>query len=108
MTSGPVSSSGRGEDREPGSTARPSRPADGVWTRSIGERRNQAGKLELVGIEASDPRWVRASIDGLVETAHRLRALGAIAITLCEVAAARLDGMVTLIRPAASTARPGN
>jgi myo-inositol-1(or 4)-monophosphatase len=65
---------------------------------SIGERRNHAGKLELVGIEAVDPRWVRESIDGLVETAHRLRALGAIAITLCEVAAARLDGMVTLIR----------
>ena len=39
----------------------------------------------------------RESIDGLIETAHRLRALGTIASTLCEVAAARLDGMVTLI-----------
>jgi myo-inositol-1(or 4)-monophosphatase len=65
---------------------------------TIGERRSHRGKLELVGIEASDPRWVAEAIDGLVETAHRLRALGAIAITLCEVAAARLDGMVTLIR----------
>ena len=65
---------------------------------TIGERRNHVGKLELVGIEASDPRWIAEAIDGLVETAHRLRALGAIAITLCEVAAARLDGMVTLIR----------
>jgi myo-inositol-1(or 4)-monophosphatase len=65
---------------------------------TLGERRNHVGKLELVGIEASDPRWIAEAIDGLVETAHRLRALGAIAITLCEVAAARLDGMVTLIR----------
>jgi myo-inositol-1(or 4)-monophosphatase len=64
---------------------------------TLGERRDRAGRLELVGVEATDPRWVAKAIDGLVESAHRLRALGAIAITLCEVAAARLDGMVTLI-----------
>ncbi len=79
------------------------RRGEGAWLGSqrldptLGERRNRHGKLELVGIEASDPRWVRDRIDGLERTAHRLRALGAIAITLCEVAAARLDGMVTLI-----------
>ena len=66
------------------------------WLDALGRRRDEG--LELVGIEASDPRWIAEAIDGLVETAHRLRALGAIAITLCEVAAARLDGMVTLIR----------
>jgi myo-inositol-1(or 4)-monophosphatase len=77
----------------------PSEPAGGRrLDPTLGERRNRLGKLELVGIEATDPRWVAQAIDGLVETAHRLRALGAIAITLCEVAAARLDGMVTLIR----------
>ena len=65
---------------------------------TIGERRDQHGKLEMVGIEAADPRWVKQSIDGLVDTAHRIRALGAVAITLCEVAAARMDGMVTLVR----------
>ena len=65
---------------------------------TLGERRNRRGKLELVGIEAADPRYVRDCIDGLAESAHRLRALGAVAITLCEVAAARMDGMVTLIR----------
>jgi myo-inositol-1(or 4)-monophosphatase len=31
-----------------------------------------------------------------VETTHRLRAMGTIAVTLCQVAAARLDGMTTL------------
>jgi myo-inositol-1(or 4)-monophosphatase len=34
----------------------------------------------------------------LVQNAHRLRALGTIAVSLCMVAAARFDGMVTLQR----------
>src|SRR5918998_624195 len=63
---------------------------------SIGERRTGDGKLELVGIESADPRWLRDAADALVETTHRLRAMGTIAVTLCQVAAARLDGMVTL------------
>ena len=63
---------------------------------TIGERRTRAGKLELVGIESADPRWVREAADALVETSHRLRAMGTIAVTLCQVAGARLDGMVTL------------
>ena len=54
------------------------------------------GKLELLGIESADPRWVRDAADALAERAYRLRALGTIASTLCQVAAARLDGMVTL------------
>ncbi|MFZ0089999.1 MAG: inositol monophosphatase family protein [Solirubrobacteraceae bacterium] len=65
---------------------------------SLPERRTHDGRLELLGIESSDPRWVQASIDPLVATAHRLRALGTIAATLCQVAAARFDGMVTLRR----------
>jgi len=65
---------------------------------SAPERRTRDGRLELVGIESADPRWVAASMDGLLTCAHRLRALGAIAITLCQVAAARYDGMVTLAR----------
>ena len=63
-----------------------------------GERRARDGKLELVGIESADPRWLQDSIVGLVAGAHRLRALGTIAVTLCQVAAARFDGMVTLRR----------
>jgi myo-inositol-1(or 4)-monophosphatase len=60
------------------------------------ERRNRAGKLELVGIESADPRWMRDSADALVDTVHRVRAMGTIALNLCQVAAARLDGMTTL------------
>jgi myo-inositol-1(or 4)-monophosphatase len=60
------------------------------------ERRVHDGRLEILGIESADPRWVAASIDALVGSAHRLRALGTIAASLCQVAAARFDGMVTL------------
>lgn len=63
-----------------------------------GERRARDGKLELLGVESADPRWIAASIDGLVGSAHRIRAMGTIASTLCQVAAARFDGMVTLAR----------
>jgi len=63
---------------------------------ALGERRTGDGKLELVGIESADPRWIRDSVEALVETSHRLRAIGTIASTLCQVAGARLDGMTTL------------
>jgi myo-inositol-1(or 4)-monophosphatase len=65
---------------------------------ALGDRRSYDGKLELVGIESADPRWVRDCATELVDVAHRLRALGTIAVSLCEVAAARYDGMVTLKR----------
>jgi myo-inositol-1(or 4)-monophosphatase len=63
---------------------------------TLGERRGFDGRLEVLGIESADPRWVAASIDALVGAAYRLRALGTIAASLCEVAAARFDGMVSL------------
>ncbi len=75
---------------------------EGAWlngTRldpALQERRGRDGRLEVLGIESADPRWVAASIDTLVGSAYRLRALGTIASSLCQVAAARLDGMVSL------------
>ena len=70
---------------------------DGVPLRDVApERRNRAGRLELVAVEAADPRWLAASSDALQRTAHRVRALGAMAVSLCQVAAARVDGMVSL------------
>jgi myo-inositol-1(or 4)-monophosphatase len=63
---------------------------------ALGERRTRDGRLEVLGIESADPRWVAASIDSLVGSAFRLRALGTIASSLCQVAAARFDGMVSL------------
>jgi myo-inositol-1(or 4)-monophosphatase len=80
------------------------RRGEGSWLNqhrldsSLSERRGRDGRLEVLGIESADPRWVAASIDSLQDAAYRLRALGAIASSLCQVAAARLDGMVSLRR----------
>ena len=63
---------------------------------ALGDRRTRDGRLEVIGVESADPRWVRDSADALADSAHRLRALGAIAVSLCQVAAARFDGMATL------------
>ena len=60
--------------------------------------RRKDGRLELVAIESADPQWIAPAIDGLQEHVHRLRAFGSIAISLGQVACARVDGMVTLWR----------
>jgi myo-inositol-1(or 4)-monophosphatase len=65
---------------------------------SLGERRDHDGRLEVLGIEAADPRLLQASIGELVDRAYRLRAIGTLAAALCQVAAARLDGLVSLRR----------
>jgi myo-inositol-1(or 4)-monophosphatase len=66
--------------------------------RDLPERRGRDGRLEVVGIESADPKWVQQSIESLADTAYRLRAMGTIAASLCQVAAARFDGMVSLRR----------
>jgi myo-inositol-1(or 4)-monophosphatase len=73
----------------------------------LGERRNRAGKLEVLGLESADPRWVAEVAQELPAHAARVRALGSIAITLCQVAAARLDGMFTIKRTRAVDAAAG-
>jgi myo-inositol-1(or 4)-monophosphatase len=60
------------------------------------ERRDGEGRLEVLAIESADPRWVAAASEGLRESSHRLRVIGSIAISLCQVAAARVDGMISL------------
>jgi len=63
-----------------------------------GERRDDDGRLEIVAIESADPRWVAAAAADLSEVAYRFRALGTIAVALCQLAATRVDGFVTLWR----------
>src|SRR3954453_14689496 len=65
---------------------------------ALGERRTPDGKLEVLGVDSADPRWVVQSADALADAAHRLRAIGAIAVSLCQVAAARFDAMASLKR----------
>jgi myo-inositol-1(or 4)-monophosphatase len=78
------------------------RRGEGAWLNGerldpeLGERRGRDGRLEVLGIESADPRWVAASIESLVGTSYRLRAFGTIAGTLCQVAAARFDAMASL------------
>jgi myo-inositol-1(or 4)-monophosphatase len=69
---------------------------DGRLDPGVRERRGPDGRIEVVGIESADPRWLKDSIDVLVEHAYRLRAFGAIAPSLCQVASGRFDGLVSL------------
>jgi myo-inositol-1(or 4)-monophosphatase len=62
------------------------------------ERCDEEGRLELLAIESADPRSIAATSAELGEAAHRLRAFGAIAVSLCQLAATRVDGFVTLWR----------
>jgi myo-inositol-1(or 4)-monophosphatase len=62
------------------------------------ERRDRRGRLEIVAIEASGPARLARSIDDLERCAYRLRALGSMAVSLCQLADARVDGMLTLTR----------
>ena len=62
------------------------------------ERRTPDGRLELVAIESADPRHMAAASAGMLASINRVRALGTIAVAMCQVAATRVDGMVTLWR----------
>jgi myo-inositol-1(or 4)-monophosphatase len=58
-------------------------------------------KLELLGLEAAEPRRALESLGALADQVYRLRVIGSIAITAAYVAAGRLDGMLAL-RPCRS------
>lgn len=62
------------------------------------ERRTADGRLEVVAIESAAPRWVAAASDALVEHVHRVRAIGSIAVSMCQVAGGRVDAMASLRR----------
>jgi myo-inositol-1(or 4)-monophosphatase len=74
--------------------------AAGAVTVALGgaevERRSRRGLLELVAVEAAHPHLVAAAGPALTAVAHRTRTSGSIAWSLCQLAAGRLDGMVTL------------
>ncbi len=62
------------------------------------ERRTDDGRLEVITMESTDPRWMVPAMDELCATVHRVRAIGSIAISLCQLAPTRVDGMMTLWR----------
>jgi len=51
--------------------------------------------VEVVGLESAEPGWILPAIESLQGKAFRVRAVGAIAISLVYVAAGRFDGMLT-------------
>ena len=59
--------------------------------------RLEPGPLEVLGLETARPARVAAQVEAIAATeAHRLRILGAVATSLCLVAAGRIDAMVTM------------
>lgn len=64
----------------------------------VGEDRE---KLELLGLEAAEPRRALEALEPLAGRVYRLRVVGSIAITASYVAAGRLDALVSL-RPCRS------
>jgi len=58
--------------------------------------------LEILGVESAHPWLVSVHADALAETeAARMRMLGSVALSLCYVASARFDGLISL-RPVRS------
>ena len=62
------------------------------------ERRVRDGRLELVAIESAHPDRIERGAPALRLVAHRVRMFGSIAFALCQLAAGRVDGMITLGR----------
>lgn len=60
------------------------------------ERRSADGRLEVVLVEGASPIKLAASSQALIAGAHRVRALGSMSISCCQVAAGRADAMVSL------------
>jgi myo-inositol-1(or 4)-monophosphatase len=57
--------------------------------------------IELLGLEATKTALVAAHVEQLVDVAERLRIMGSLALTLCHLAAGRVDAVASL-RPARS------
>jgi myo-inositol-1(or 4)-monophosphatase len=80
------------------------RRGDGAWLNDERidapppERLLADGRLEMITIESADPRWIAPKVQALCDTVYRLRAIGSIAISLCQLAPTRVDGMLTLWR----------
>jgi len=53
-------------------------------------------ELEILSFEATTARYVADNAAAMVGVAHRLRIMGSLAITLCHLAAGRVDGVVSL------------
>jgi myo-inositol-1(or 4)-monophosphatase len=70
---------------------------EGAWCDGEPLARLEPGPMELLGLETARPARVAEAAAGLAAVeARRLRALGSVAASMCQVAAGRLDAMLTL------------
>jgi myo-inositol-1(or 4)-monophosphatase len=58
-------------------------------------------EIEILSFEATTTQYVADNASRMVGVAHRIRVMGSLAITLCHLAAGRIDGVVSL-KPARS------
>ena len=58
-------------------------------------------EIEILAFEATRTSYVAEKAEAMVGVAHRLRIMGSLALSLCHLAAGRLDGVVSL-KPARS------
>jgi myo-inositol-1(or 4)-monophosphatase len=75
------------------------RHGEGAWCGGEPLRLGSDGeiRLEILGVESAHPRLVAANAEALADTeAGRLRMLGSAALSLCYVASARFDGLISL------------
>jgi myo-inositol-1(or 4)-monophosphatase len=99
-----VASGPRMEDVEVAYVAELDRPrewwarrGEGAWVDGRALPPLEPGPLEVLGLETAHPDLVASATDAIVAVeARRLRVLGAVAVSLCMVAAGRLDAMVSL------------
>jgi myo-inositol-1(or 4)-monophosphatase len=69
----------------------------GAWCDGRRLSRLEPGPLEVLGLETARPALVAAAANAIrAVEARRLRVLGSVALSLCLVAAGKLDAMVTL------------
>lgn len=72
---------------------------DGVALRAPErERRTRDGRLELVALESVYPERLGEAGPALAALAYRVRMFGSMAVSLCQLAAGRVDAMATLGR----------
>jgi len=92
------------DDIEVGYVAELDRPREwwgrrrqGAWCDGQVLARLESGPLEVLGLETARPSLVAGAADAIVALeARRLRVLGSVALSLCFVAAGKLDAMVSL------------
>jgi myo-inositol-1(or 4)-monophosphatase len=77
------------------------RRGEGAWLNGAAISERPKERLEILSFEATTTSYVADRAAQLVGVAHRLRIMGSLAISLCHLAAGRVDGVCSL-KPARS------